>query len=156
MGFALPAAIGAKMGAMEREVVAIIGDGGYQMTIQELGTIFQNKTPVKIVVLNNGHLGMVRQWQELFYEDNYVATTLYGPDFIKIAEAYGIPAIRVVSKTEVAPAIQKAMDTSGPFLIDFRVEGKENVYPMVAPGANIGEITKDPRLDDIFLPGKKR
>ena len=90
MGFALPAAIGAKMGAMDREVVAIIGDGGYQMTIQELGAIFQNKIPVKIVVLNNDHLGMVRQWQELFFESRYASTVMVNPDFVKIAEGYHI------------------------------------------------------------------
>ncbi len=158
MGFELPAAIGAKVGCPNETVWAICGDGGFQMTMQELATVVQENLAVKIAIMNNGYLGMVRQWQELFYKRNYVGTTLhdFNPDFLKIAEAYDIPAMRVLSKTEVIPAIEKAMDTPGPFLIDFRIEPEENVYPMVAPGANIGEIIKDPKLNDIVLPGNKR
>jgi len=153
MGFELPAAIGAKVGLPDQTVWAIAGDGGFQMTIQELATVAQDNIGVKIAILNNGYLGMVRQWQELFYERRYVATPLSGPDFVKISEAYGIPAIRVESKTEVVPAIQKAMNTPGPFLIDFRIEPEENVYPMVAPGESISSVMKDPR-DEITMPRK--
>ncbi|MDD5093881.1 MAG: biosynthetic-type acetolactate synthase large subunit [Dehalococcoidia bacterium] len=156
MGFELPAAIGAKVGLPDDIVWAICGDGGFQMTIQELGTMVQDNIGVKIAIMNNGYLGMVRQWQELFYKGRYVATPLSNPDFIKVAEAYGIPAVRVESKMEVIPAIKTAIDTPGPFLIDFRIEPEENVYPMVAPGTNIGEIIKDPKCDDIALPGKQR
>ncbi|MFA4837478.1 MAG: biosynthetic-type acetolactate synthase large subunit [Dehalococcoidia bacterium] len=155
MGFELPAAIGAKVGLPDETVWAICGDGGFQMTMQELGTAVQDNIAIKIALMNNGFLGMVRQWQELFYDRRYVATPLWGPDFIKIAEAYGIPAVRVTSKAEVVPAIQRAMDTPGPFLIDFKIEPEENVYPMVAPGASIGEIIKDPKLSDLALPGKQ-
>ena len=156
MGFGLPAAIGAKVGTPDEIIWVICGDGGFQMTMQELATAVQEDLDIKIAILNNGYLGMVRQWQELFYNRNYVATPLSAPDFSKIAEAYDIPAVRVVSQTEVAPAIAQAMDTPGPFLIDFRIEPEENVYPMVAPGCNIGEITKDPKLKDILIPGHKR
>ena len=117
MGFALPAAIGAKMGAMNREVVAIIGDGGYQMTIQELATIFQNKTPVKIVVLNNGHLGMVRQWQELFFESRYASTVMTNPDFVKIPEGYHIEAKRVKERKDLKPTVQEMMASKEPFFL---------------------------------------
>ena len=155
MGFELPAAIGAKIGTPDEIVWAIAGDGGFQMTIQELATIAQEDIGVKIAIMNNGYLGMVRQWQELFYDRRYTATPLAGPDFVKIAEAYGIAAIRVDSKIEVIPAIQQAMDTPGPFLIDFHIEPEENVYPMVAPGSNIAEVMTDPR-DEVILPGTSR
>lgn len=144
MGFALPAAIGAKVGCPEDTVWAIDGDGGLQMTIQELATAVQDNIAVKIAILNNGYLGMVRQWQELFYQRRYVATPLYGPDFVKIAEAYGLPGIRVTDKVQVVSAIQKAMEHDGPFLIDFRIEPEENVYPMVAPGASLAEPIENP------------
>jgi len=135
MGFGLPSAIGAKVGCPDRTVWCIDGDGSLQMTIQELATIVQDKIAVKIAVLNNGYLGMVRQWQELFYGKRYVATPLAGPDFVKIAEGYGLSGLRVTRKEEVAPAIEQAMADPGPFLVDFRVEPEENVYPMVPPGA---------------------
>src|SRR6056300_1999772 len=122
MGFALPAAIGAKMGAPDREVVAIIGDGGYQMTIQELGTIFQNKTAVKIMVLNNEHLGMVRQWQELFFESRYASTVMTNPDFVKIAEGYRIEAKRVKERKDLKPTIQEMMASKEPFFLEVCVE----------------------------------
>jgi len=149
MGFDLPAAIGAKVGRPEENVWCISGDGSFQMTIQELGTVAQENTAIKIAIINNGYLGMVRQWQELFYERRYVATPLSGPDFVKIAEAYGIPGIRVNSKKEVVPAIQKAMEHDGPFLIDFIVEPEENVYPMVPPGASLAEIIEEPSKKSI-------
>ena len=155
MGFGLPASIGAKIGNPGRQVVAFIGDGGFQMTIQELGTILQYRIPVKIIILNNGYLGMVRQWQELFFGKRYVATPLSGPDFVKIAEAYGIPGLRVRKRIEVIPAIQKAMEHPGPFLIDFMVEPEENVYPIVPPGAAFCEQLECPRRKAV-MPGTSR
>ena len=140
MGFALPAAIGAKMGAMDREVVAIIGDGGYQMTIQELATIFQNKTPVKIVVLNNDHLGMVRQWQELFFESRYSATVMVNPDFVKIAEGYFIKARRVTERHDLQSAVREMIDSDEPYFLEVKVEKEENVFPMIPSGASVSEI----------------
>lgn len=152
MGFELPAAIGAKVGCPEETVWCIAGDGGFQMTIQELATVAQERTAIKIAIIDNSYLGMVRQWQELFYERRYTATPLSGPDFVKIAEAYGIPGIRVKSRVEVVPAIQRAMEYDGPFLIDFVVEPEENVYPMVPPGASLAEIIEEPRREAI-APG---
>ncbi|MDA9304227.1 biosynthetic-type acetolactate synthase large subunit [bacterium] len=140
MGFALPAAIGAKMGAPDREVVAIIGDGGYQMTIQELGTIFQNKTAVKIMVLNNEHLGMVRQWQELFFESRYASTVMSNPDFVKIAAGYDIEAARVSKRDQLAGAIEKMMAHKGPYFLEVCVENEHNVFPMIPTGASVSEI----------------
>ncbi len=145
MGFGLPAAIGAKIGRPDDIVWCIDGDGSFQMTIQELATIAQEKVAVKIAIINNGFLGMVRQWQELFYEKRYVATPLSGPDYVKVAEAYGIPGLRVEHKEEVVPAIKKAMAEPGPFLIDFAVEPEENVYPMVPPGAALTEVMEIPK-----------
>ena len=152
MGFELPAAMGAKVGCPEDTVWCIAGDGGFQMTIRELATIVQEKVAVKIAIINNGYLGMVRQWQELFYERRYVATPLSGPDFVKIAEAYGIPGLRVRHKEEVIPAIEQAMAHQGPFLIDFTVEPEENVYPMVPPGASIAEILEEPKKEVAIWP----
>jgi len=140
MGFALPAAIGAKMGAPDREVVAIIGDGGYQMTIQELGTIFQNKTAVQIMVLNNEHLGMVRQWQELFFESRYASTVMSNPDFVKIAAGYDIEAARVSKRDQLAGAIEKMMAHKGPYFLEVCVENEHNVFPMIPTGASVSEI----------------
>jgi len=149
MGFELPAAIGVKVAHPEEVVWSIAGDGGFQMTIQELGTIAQENIAVKIAIINNGYLGMVRQWQELFYERRYVDTKLWNPDFVKIAEAYDIPGIKVKSREEVTPAIQKAMDYPGPFLIDFVVEPEENVYPMVQPGGSLSRILETPKPEMI-------
>ena len=145
MGFGLPASIGAKVGCPDNTVWCIDGDGSFQMTIQELATIAQEKVAVKIAIINNGYLGMVRQWQELFYGRRYVATPLSGPDFVKIAEAYGLPGLRVRYKEEVVPAIEQAMAEQGPFLIDFMVEPEENVYPMVTPGAALTEVLEGPK-----------
>ena len=117
------------------------------MTIPELATIVKEKVAVKIAILNNGYLGMVRQWQELFYGRRYVATPLSGPDFVKIAEAYGLPGLRVTRKEEVVPAIEQAMAEPGPFLIDFRIEPEENVYPMVPPGAALSEVLEAPKKE---------
>jgi acetolactate synthase-1/2/3 large subunit len=158
MGFGLPAALGAKIGCPDKTVWCIDGDGGFQMTIQELATIVQEEAPVKIAILNNGYLGMVRQWQELFYKRRYVATPLSCPDFVKIAEGYCIPGVRVEDKIDVVPAIEQAMKHQGPFLIDFKVEPEENVYPMVPPGATLTEIIEEPkkkvkaRADSTKLP----
>ncbi len=144
MGFGLPASIGAKVGCPDETVWCIDGDGSFQMTIQELATIVQEKLAIKIAILHNNYLGMVRQWQELFYGKRYVATPLSGPDFVKIAQAYGFPGLRVENKKEVLPAIQKAMAEPGPFLIDFNIEPEENVYPMVPPGAALSEVIEGP------------
>ena len=140
MGFALPAAIGAKMAAMDREVVAIIGDGGFQMNIQELATIYQNKTPVKIVVLNNDHLGMVRQWQELFFERRYASTVMTNPDFVKIAEGYYIRAKRVEKREDLKTSVEEMMQSPDAFFLEVKVEKEDNVFPMIPSGASVSDI----------------
>jgi len=144
MGYGLPAAMGVKVGRPESTVWCIDGDGGFQMTMHELATIVQDNIELKIAILNNGYLGMVRQWQELFYGKRYVATPLSCPDFVKVAEAYCIPGLRVTRKEEVAPAIEQAMEYKGAFLIDFKIEPEENVYPMVPPGAALSEVIEHP------------
>lgn len=140
MGFALPAAIGAKMAAPNREVVAIIGDGGYQMTIQELGTIFQQKVPVKIVVLNNEFLGMVRQWQELFFDKRYASTEMVNPDFVAIAKGYYIDAKKVTKREDLKYAVKEMIDSEGPYFLEVRVEKEGNVFPMIPTGASVSEM----------------
>lgn len=140
MGFALPAAIGAKMGAPDREVVAIIGDGGYQMTIQELGVIFQAEVPVKIVVLNNEFLGMVRQWQQLFFDKRYASTTMKNPNFCKIAEAYDIDNQKVTRREELGVAVQKMIASKDSFFLEVMVEKEDNVFPMIPTGASVSDI----------------
>jgi len=152
MGFELPAAMGAKVGCPEDTVWCVAGDGGFQMTIQELATIVQEQVAVKIAIFNNGYLGMVRQWQELMFGGRYVATPLTGPDFVKIGEAYHIPALRVTRKEEVMPAIEQAMQHEGPFLIDFVVEPEENVYPMVPPGATVAATLEAPKKEVVAWP----
>lgn len=144
MGFELPAAIGVKVGRPESLVWCIAGDGSFQMTMHELATIVQDKIAVKIAIINNGYLGMVRQWQELFWAKRYSGTPLWCPDFVKLAEAYGIPALQVATKNEVIPAIEKAIEHNGPFLINFVVEAEENVYPMVPPGAALSNVLEEP------------
>ncbi len=144
MGFALPAAMGAKLAFPDEPVWAVVGDGGFQMTLQELGTIMQENIPVKIAIMHNGFLGMVRQWQQLFYDKRYAATPILSPDYVKLAEAYGIPAQVVERKEDVAAAIRTAMAADGPYLIDFRVKEEVNVYPMVAPGAAVDEMIRRP------------
>ncbi len=140
MGFALPAAIGAKMGAPDREVVAIIGDGGYQMTCNELGTILQTKAAVKIVVLNNGYLGMVRQWQELFFEKRYASTEMVSPNFVKLAEAYDIEAVRVSKREDLGPAIERMMKSKDAFFLEVIIEKEDNIFPMIPTGASVSDI----------------
>ncbi|MDO8672377.1 MAG: biosynthetic-type acetolactate synthase large subunit [Dehalococcoidia bacterium] len=144
MGFALPAAMGAKVGLPDETVWAVAGDGGIQMNIQELGTLVQDDIGVKIAILNNGCLGMVRQWQELFHCRRYVGSMLTSPDYVKLAEAYGMKGYRVAAKEDVEPAIREAMAHKGPVLIEFVVESEENVYPMVAPGTAISEVIEEP------------
>ena len=140
MGFALPAAIGAKMAVPEREVVAVIGDGGYQMTIQELGTIFQNKLAVKIVVLNNEFLGMVRQWQQLFFEKRYASTEMVNPNFVAIAKGYYIEAKKVTKREDLAATVKEMIDSDGPYFLEVCVEKEGNVFPMVPSGASVSDI----------------
>lgn len=140
MGFALPAAIGAKMGAPEREVVAIIGDGGYQMTIQELGTILQTGAAVKIVVLNNEFLGMVRQWQQLFFDKRYASTEMVNPDFVSIAKGYHIDANRVTKREELSAAVQEMMQSPKAYFLEVCVEKEDNVFPMIPTGSSVSDI----------------
>ena len=144
MGFALPAAIGAKFARPDAEVWVTVGDGGFQMTMPELATMMQEKLKINIAILNNGFLGMVRQWQEFFYERRYAATPILSPDFCKLAEAYGIEACRVTRREQVIPTIQMARQSPGPVLIDFRVESEEAVYPMVPAGADLHEMIRRP------------
>lgn len=140
MGFGLPAAIGAKMAAPEREVVSISGDGGYQMTIQELGTIFQQKAAVKIVVLNNEFLGMVRQWQQLFFDKRYASTEMINPNFVAIAEGYYIKAKKVTKRAELADAVKEMMESKEAYFLEVCVEKEGNVFPMVPSGASVADI----------------
>ena len=140
MGFCLPAAIGAKMGAPEKQVIAIVGDGGFQMTIQELGTIFQNDVPVKIVLLNNEFLGMVRQWQELFFEKRYASTHMVNPDFQTIVSGYNIKSRLVEDGSELKDAVQEMLDSKESFFLEVRVGKENNVFPMVPTGASVSEI----------------
>ncbi|SMO50979.1 acetolactate synthase, large subunit [Saccharicrinis carchari] len=140
MGFGLPAALGAKLGAPDREVCVFIGDGGFQMTIQELGTIFQTKAKVKIIILNNNFLGMVRQWQELFFDGRYASTELVNPDFQMITKGYGIESVLVESRNKLDEAIQRMANHDGPFLLEVKVEKEGNVFPMVPAGSSVSDI----------------
>ncbi|NGY37800.1 biosynthetic-type acetolactate synthase large subunit [Flavobacterium sp. XN-5] len=140
MGFALPAAIGAKMGMPDREVVAIIGDGGFQMTIQELGTIFQTKVPVKIVILNNEFLGMVRQWQQLFFDKRYASTEMINPNFVAIAEGYYIKAKKVTKREDLDAAVAEMMASKESYFLEVMVEKENNVFPMIPTGASVSDI----------------
>jgi acetolactate synthase-1/2/3 large subunit len=144
MGFALPAGIGAKVARPEADVWVVAGDGGFQMTMAELATIVQEKLKVNIAIINNGYLGMVRQWQEFFYEKNYEATPLLSPDFAKLAEAYGIRSIVVNKRDQVVPAVRAAEEHPGSVVIDFQVEQEDSVYPMVAAGASLHEMIRRP------------
>jgi len=144
MGFALPAAIGAKLSCPDEEVWVVVGDGGFQMTMAELATLVQEKVDLKIAIINNGFLGMVRQWQEFFYDKNYQAASLLSPDFAKIAEAYGITSHSVSSRRDAQRAIQMVREYDGPALIDFRVEQEDSVYPMVPAGAALNEMIRRP------------
>ena len=151
MGFEVPAALGAKVGRPEKVVWSIAGDGGFQMTMCDLATAVENNIDVKFAILNNGVLGMVRQWQDFFYEKDYFATVYTGnPDFVKLAEAYGITGIRVTEKAQVALAIQQAMDTPGPVVLDFVVKQDEHVYPMIPAGESVNEMIEEPVHERIF------
>lgn len=140
MGFALPAALGAKLGSPDREVIAVIGDGGFQMTLQELATIFQTQAAVKIIILNNNFLGMVRQWQQLFFDKRYSFTEMTNPDFIKVSEGFGIPALKVTERDKLDPGINTMLESKGPFLLEVVVEKEDNVFPMVPSGASVADI----------------
>jgi acetolactate synthase I/II/III large subunit len=140
MGFALPAAIGAKMAAPEREVVALIGDGGFQMTIQELGTVLQQKLALKIVVLNNDFLGMVRQWQQLFFDKRYASTEMTNPDFVTIAKGYYINSKRVKTREELADAVKEMIASKEAYFLEVCVEKEDNVFPMIPSGASVSDI----------------
>jgi acetolactate synthase-1/2/3 large subunit len=149
MGFALPAAIGAKFARPEAEVWAVVGDGGFQMTMAELGTIAQERIKINIAIINNGYLGMVRQWQEFFYERRYAATPLLNPDFARVAEAYGLVGLTVKTRREVVPAVQAARAHLGTVLIDFQVEQEDSVYPMVPAGADLHAMIRRPAPSPI-------
>jgi acetolactate synthase-1/2/3 large subunit len=140
MGFGFPAAMGAKVGCPEKIVFDVAGDGSIQMNIQELATCVCNKINVKVAILNNGYLGMVRQWQELFYKRRYSQVCMHNPDFVKLAESYGAVGIRVTREEEVRPALEKAISTDNVVFIDFVVEPEENVFPMVPAGEAINRI----------------
>jgi acetolactate synthase-1/2/3 large subunit len=150
MGYEVPGAMGAKVGRPDKTVWSIAGDGGFQMTMAELATLVENKIPVKFAIMNNGFLGMVRQWQELFYDKSYVATNYTAnPDFVKLADAFGMLGLRVTDKTQVRSAIEKAMEYDGPALIDFVVEEEENVYPMIPSGQTIHELIEEPAPEKV-------
>ncbi|MEX0783216.1 MAG: biosynthetic-type acetolactate synthase large subunit [Dehalococcoidia bacterium] len=144
MGFELPGAIGAQVALPDQEVWAICGDGGFQMTMQEMAVLVDEQLPVKIAIFNNGYLGMVRQWQQLFYDKNFVSVAMTQPDFCKLADAYGIKAIRAETKSDVLPAIKEAREHKGPVLIDFQIDQEENVWPMVPAGASLAETIEAP------------
>ena len=148
MGFGLPAAIGAKMGRPDLEVWAVVGDGGIQMSLNELATAAQEGLDINIAVINNGYLGMVRQWQDLFHQKNYSEVSISGPNLAKLADAYGIVGITVRSDSEIKPAIERARAIAGPVLIDFVIEPEANVYPIVPPGASNSEMMHDRRFRD--------
>jgi acetolactate synthase-1/2/3 large subunit len=147
MGFALPAAIGAKFACPDKEVWVIVGDGGFQMTAAELATIVQEGIKINIAVINNGYLGMVRQWQEFFYERNYEATPLVSPDFVKLADAHGIAGLTVRTRADVAAAVEQARSATGTFLLNFKVEKEDSVYPMIPTGSSLHEMIRRPGKD---------
>ena len=145
MGFEVPAALGAQMGRPDATVWSVAGDGGFQMTLQELVTAVQEKLPIKIAIFNNGYLGMVRQWQEMFFEGHLKEVPMPGPDYVKLANAYDIPALRVEHQEDVSDALRQAREYDGPFLIEFVVERETNVFPMVPPGGSLADTLEDPR-----------
>ena len=144
MGFCLPASMGAQLGAPDRTVIAVIGDGGFQMTIQELGTIAQNKLPVKIIILNNNFLGMVRQWQQLFFDKRYSFTELHNPDFIMIGKGFGIEGHKVEKREDLEAGVQRMIDHDGPYLLEVVIEKEDNVFPMVPTGASVSDVLLEP------------
>jgi acetolactate synthase-1/2/3 large subunit len=150
MGFALPAAIGAKAACPEKDVWVIAGDGGFQMTAAELSTIQQEGLAINIAVINNGFLGMVRQWQEAFYEKNYAASPILSPNFVALAAAHGIAGAHVRKRADVTPTVTQARTSGKAFLIDFQVEKEDGVYPMIAPGAALHEMVRRPTKDPLL------
>jgi acetolactate synthase-1/2/3 large subunit len=156
MGYALPAAIGAKFARPDANVWAVAGDGGFQMTAAELTTAAQEGIKVNVAILNNGFLGMVRQWQEFFYEKNYSATPMKSPDFIKLAEAHGLKGIRVTSRAEVEGAIREAEESEGTVVVEFRVEQEDSVYPMVPAGADLNQMIRRPKHSAIVETAKDK
>ena len=140
MGFCLPAALGAKIAQPDRQVIAVIGDGGFQMTIQELGTLFQSNIDVKILFLNNEFLGMVRQWQELFFEKRYSFTNMTNPNFQAIAKGYSIESKKVTERKELLTEVEKFLNHKGSYLLEVKVKKEENVFPMVPTGASVSEV----------------
>ena len=144
MGFELPAALGAQAGRPHATVWTIAGDGGFQMTLQELATATESKLPVKIALFNNGYLGMVRQWQEMFFENHLKDVPIPGPNYVDLAGAFGVPALRVTDREEVLPALRRAQAHDGPFLIEFVVDPNTNLYPMVPPGGSLADTIEDP------------
>ncbi|MBI3885060.1 MAG: biosynthetic-type acetolactate synthase large subunit [Opitutae bacterium] len=156
MGFALPAAIGAKFACPDKEVWVVVGDGGFQMTSCELATIAQEKIKINVAIINNAFLGMVRQWQEFFYEKRYAATPLTGPDFVKLAEAYGLKGVRVTARAEVTGTVEDARAHGGTVVIDFRVEQEDTVFPMVPAGADLADMIRRPKRDVLAETGADR
>ena len=152
MGYEVPGAMGAQVGRPDKVVWSIAGDGGFQMTMAELATLVENRIPVKFAIMNNNCLGMVRQWQQFFYEKSYVATKYtHNPDFVKLADAFGMLGIRVTDKTQVRAAIEEAMSYDGPAIIDFVVEQEDNVYPMIPAGTNIEQLIEEPTFQRVNL-----
>jgi acetolactate synthase-1/2/3 large subunit len=149
MGFALPAAIGAKVACPEKEVWVVAGDGGFQMTSPELATIAQERLKINIAIINNGYLGMVRQWQEFFYEKNYECTPLLSPDFVKLADAHGIAGTTVHQRADGVAAIHAARQHDGAYLVDFRVEQEDAVYPMIPAGSALHEMIRRPHHNPL-------
>jgi acetolactate synthase-1/2/3 large subunit len=145
MGFALPAAIGAKFARPEAEVWVVVGDGGFQMTMCELATIAQEGIDINVAIINNGYLGMVRQWQEFFYDKRYSATPLLNPDFVKLTEAFGLRGRLVTKRAEVVPAVEEARAHRGCVVLDFRVEKEDCVFPMVPAGGDLHQMIRRPK-----------
>jgi acetolactate synthase-1/2/3 large subunit len=145
MGFALPAAIGARFARPDDEIWVVCGDGGFQMTAAELSTCAQERIKLNVAIINNGYLGMVRQWQEFFFERRYAATPLHNPDFVKLAEAHGLHALRVEAREQIGDAFDRARTAHGTTVIDFRVEREDSVYPMVPSGADLHAMIRRPK-----------
>ncbi len=156
MGFEIPAAVGVQFARPKDLVWSFAGDGGFQMTLQELATIVEYELPIKFAIINNGYLGMVRQWQHLYYDDNLQSVRLFHPDYVKLAGAFGMAGMQVTNKDEVEPAIEKALRHPGPVLIDFQVEQEEDVFPMMPPGAAIAETVDQPKVEEDVKPQKVR
>jgi acetolactate synthase-1/2/3 large subunit len=140
MGFGLPAGIGATLGCPEKPVITFLGDGGFQMTMQELGTIMQYNIPLKVVILNNNYLGMVRQWQDMFFDKRYASTELPNPDFVAIAKAYRIKSVKVDKREDLRTVLEEMIAFRGPYLLEVSVENEANVFPMIEPGSSVSEI----------------